>query len=556
MKAFIKKLSLLFAVGAMAFGSNLLNNEAKVAKAATTATATFGTNNIRIDSASVDFKDSQNNNWNVKTSGTTSFTASSEYYQVGSSNKPASKIVFSHTLTSDLSIDAFSIKMGGFTGTKGTVNLIAGSTNIGTGSLNAKSDVTISSSKKAECNKGDILKVEITSIAKGTKVYNFTWTYSAIETGATDEEKIAAVEDAIGAIGTVANTAASKKLIDDARSAYDALDAELKTSVSNYQDLLDAEVTYNSLVNQAAANAVITLLENLPEANEITDYSSASEVKAARNAYKTLTDEQKNLVPDQLVDKLEEVEAKLAQYAPAIETVTFNFMVNSYPDYLDNFEMSESEISFKMIQGSSPTSISTNTYINPARFYANYEVTLSSSDLVERISKVTITANDTSYAEVIKNANYSVSGKSISINGSVVTIEFNEDIKEFTFIPSSQTRVNKIEVEYNKYTVSQNTKVESITLDPSVLELTTGETATINAEILPGNAADRTVTWSSTDVTVASVEDGVVTALKEGTTTIKATANDGSGTAPPGSHSAAEETFADYHSRRTADRNY
>ena len=78
MKAFIKKLSLLFAVGAMAFGSNLLNNEAKVAKAATTATATFGTNNIRIDSASVDFKDSQNNNWNVKTSGTTSFTASSE----------------------------------------------------------------------------------------------------------------------------------------------------------------------------------------------------------------------------------------------------------------------------------------------------------------------------------------------------------------------------------------------------------------------------------------------------------------------------------------------
>jgi hypothetical protein len=57
-------------------------------------------------------------------------------------------------------------------------------------------------------------------------------------------------------------------------------------------------------------------------------------------------------------------------------------------------------------------------------------------------------------------------------------------------------------------------------------ELKVGETAELTAEVLPEDATDLTVTWSSSDEEIATVdEDGVVTAKSAGTVTITATAN-------------------------------
>lgn len=72
-------------------------------------------------------------------------------------------------------------------------------------------------------------------------------------------------------------------------------------------------------------------------------------------------------------------------------------------------------------------------------------------------------------------------------------------------------------------------KVESLKFDPSedqYLEL--GHTLTINPIITPGNASDKTLTWSSDDKTVATVENGVVTPVKVGVVHISAVTNDGS----------------------------
>ena len=63
----------------------------------------------------------------------------------------------------------------------------------------------------------------------------------------------------------------------------------------------------------------------------------------------------------------------------------------------------------------------------------------------------------------------------------------------------------------------------SITLDASE-----GETATLVATVYPENASNKTVTWASSDSTVASVADGVVTAKAEGSATITVTTADGS----------------------------
>lgn len=66
--------------------------------------------------------------------------------------------------------------------------------------------------------------------------------------------------------------------------------------------------------------------------------------------------------------------------------------------------------------------------------------------------------------------------------------------------------------------------VNSVSLDKTNLELTEGDTETLTATVAPDNATDKNVTWSTSDVSVATVTDGVVTAVSAGTATITVTA--------------------------------
>jgi uncharacterized protein YjdB len=77
-------------------------------------------------------------------------------------------------------------------------------------------------------------------------------------------------------------------------------------------------------------------------------------------------------------------------------------------------------------------------------------------------------------------------------------------------------------------TVTVTTPVTGVTLDQETLSLTTGSTGTLKATVKPENATNQTVTWSSSDETVATVDEkGVVTAVSAGTATITATATNG-----------------------------
>ena len=68
--------------------------------------------------------------------------------------------------------------------------------------------------------------------------------------------------------------------------------------------------------------------------------------------------------------------------------------------------------------------------------------------------------------------------------------------------------------------------VSSILLNPTSISITEGQTATISATISPSNASNQKVIWSSSDASIATVNDGVVVAIKSGTATITATAED------------------------------
>ncbi len=81
-----------------------------------------------------------------------------------------------------------------------------------------------------------------------------------------------------------------------------------------------------------------------------------------------------------------------------------------------------------------------------------------------------------------------------------------------------------------KVVINPKVAVNSVTLSQTAASMTVGgETLTLTPTVLPADATDKTVTWTTSDESVATVADGVVTAVAAGTATITATANDGSG---------------------------
>ena len=71
--------------------------------------------------------------------------------------------------------------------------------------------------------------------------------------------------------------------------------------------------------------------------------------------------------------------------------------------------------------------------------------------------------------------------------------------------------------------------VADITLDKTSLLIAMGKTETINASIMPLGATNKRLDWTTSDANVATVEDGVVTAVGVGSAIITAAATDGSG---------------------------
>ena len=166
-----------------------------------TGTINFNSNAVKINAASVTGNDNLGNTWTITTVGTTSFTSNTAYYQVGSSNKPATSITFTTTLPSEGNITAFSAKFGGFSSTAGNVTLKVDDTSVGTGSLNATNDVTISNSSQAT---GKKLTVTVTGIAKGVKVYYISYTYTTSSgSGSTEPTPSVTLDPSVKDYGTV-----------------------------------------------------------------------------------------------------------------------------------------------------------------------------------------------------------------------------------------------------------------------------------------------------------------------------------------------------------------
>jgi uncharacterized repeat protein (TIGR02543 family) len=97
-----------------------------------------------------------------------------------------------------------------------------------------------------------------------------------------------------------------------ARSAYDALSAEQKQVVANYQDLVAAEdrlaILNQQLIDETIADDIIETITTLPEVESIS-LTDEEAILQARQAYDALTEEQKALVTN--YDELVAAEARI-----------------------------------------------------------------------------------------------------------------------------------------------------------------------------------------------------------------------------------------------------
>lgn len=119
-----------------------------------------------------------------------------------------------------------------------------------------------------------------------------------------------------------------------------------------------------------------------------------------------------------------------------------------------------------------------------------------------------------------KNVTWKSSDENIAVvnNGTVSGINRGEAVITVTTEDGSFTAECKVKV---------NEPVTSVKLNKNELTLHNGETETLTATVLPADADNRTVIWSTSDEKVVSVKGGKITALTKGTAIVTVKTEDG-----------------------------
>ncbi len=161
----------------------------------------------------------------------------------------------------------------------------------------------------------------------------------------------------------------------------------------------------------------------------------------------------------------------------------------------------------------------------------NYKLVVRSAETLGNFSNTTLQVNGS------ENLNLNNQG-TLTDNNHMLTYEFTSTTPPsmtsgymYLNVPGSKftecwfTRLTNIE--YEVPCDDENVPVESISLNYTETTIEIGNTKTLVVTFNPVYATDKTITWTSTNSSAASVEDGVVTANAIGTATITAETSNG-----------------------------
>lgn len=131
----------------------------------------------------------------------------------------------------------------------------------------------------------------------------------------------------------------------------------------------------------------------------------------------------------------------------------------------------------------------------------------------------------TDFAITIENGNAKIISQTPGKNSNEVFFAYNTSSPRFALYHSGSNMKTISLYRLDESTIPE-VSVKSVELSEEALTLRVGDQATLTATLTPADAVDKTIEWGTTNPDVATVNDGVVTALAKGTTKIwvKATA--------------------------------
>lgn len=136
---------------------------------------------------------------------------------------------------------------------------------------------------------------------------------------------------------------------------------------------------------------------------------------------------------------------------------------------------------------------------------------------INQTSEIKVEYNPEDIKEVITWS--SSNNDIVSVNNGIITGK-NVGNATITAITTSGIK-NQVNIEVYK-------KVESISLNKTDIELYVGNTYQLTATVLPDDATYKNITWTSSNNSIVSVENGLITAKNAGNATITASTKDGS----------------------------
>ena len=131
----------------------------------------------------------------------------------------------------------------------------------------------------------------------------------------------------------------------------------------------------------------------------------------------------------------------------------------------------------------------------------------------------------TNFAISIENGNAKLISQTPGKNNNEVFFAYNASSPRFALYHAG-SNMKTISLYRLDETSIPDVVVTEVSLDPATLTLRVGDQATLTATLTPADAVDKTIEWGTTNPDVATVSNGVVTALAKGTAQIwvKATA--------------------------------
>ena len=168
---------------------------------------------------------------------------------------------------------------------------------------------------------------------------------------------------------------------------------------------------------------------------------------------------------------------------------------------------------------------------------ASCQVTVKATQTVVEVESVTLDRHEMTLTEgetnrlVAKVSPSNATDKTISwatSNPAIVSVDKEGNVKGVAVGTATVAASHGNLSDACKITVTASAvPVTSISLDKTTLALAEQDTYQLTATVKPDNATDKNVTWSTANAAIATVSDnGLVTAVAEGTTTITAKAGD------------------------------